>query len=753
MAGTSVPRILLSLGAGCVLVAAVVFLAVTWASLGVAGRTGILLGLTAAAAGLTAWLARRGLRAAAESLALVSLGLTVLDLFGARTAGWLDDLGDPGFAIALGATLLVVATGTAAAARRTPVGRLVGAEATAPLGSLVLALGLAGLDRLPDGPALVLGLAVAASGAGMALRLRLPAAGWGGFGVAGLAWLGLVAHGFDQALDHPTYRELWGQATVWPLLAAVAFAGGAAAATRLPRQVRVGAAGAAWLVLAGTALVPYTNGSHTTLVLAVAVVLSVSAALMRLLPTRWRLTGAATVLLELATMTAICLDLLADAVRRMGDAAAASWSGYAGDSYPSSSGYPLAPWLLPVCALALAAAASALRPVVQDASGKAIRLSRTHVLAGASASSLLIGAATLALYPTPVWGSVAVGCSAAIGYAGWWLRGGQPVVLLCLSGAAGAVAVLVGVHAAVLTIAALAVLLLVAGAAQMRARNAAAAAGMGMLLAAALGGETWTVGQLINGAVGWVGMAALMLLALLTLGAATLPNRWWSAPASQARTGIEAGAAATTVPVGLAGVVLAPPAAALSWAAVYLTIAGAAVCAAALLAKDRRWLVRPGGLLLAAASWVRLWDVGVHAPEAYTLPAAVVLVLLGLHRLRRDARADTIAALGPGLALALTPSLLWSLAQPVGIRPLLLGIACFVLVLAGARLRWAAPLLAGGLVGSLLVIRLGAPYVEASMPRTVLIGAAGAVLIALGATWEQRLKNARQLAGYVRRLR
>ena len=43
-----VPRILLGLGALCLLVAAVTFLAVAWSWLGVGGRTGVLLALTAA---------------------------------------------------------------------------------------------------------------------------------------------------------------------------------------------------------------------------------------------------------------------------------------------------------------------------------------------------------------------------------------------------------------------------------------------------------------------------------------------------------------------------------------------------------------------------------------------------------------------------------------------------------------------------------------------------------------------------------
>jgi hypothetical protein len=190
-----------------------------------------------------------------------------------------------------------------------------------------------------------------------------------------------------------------------------------------------------------------------------------------------------------------------------------------------------------------------------------------------------------------------------------------------------------------------------------------------------------------------------------------------------------------------------------SWAATYLTLAGAVVTVMSLLREDRRRLAWAGGLLLAASSWVRLWDVGVRAPEAYTLPSAVVLLLVGLDHLRRHREASTTSALAPGLSLALVPSLLWSLAEPMELRSLLLGLGCLALVLAGTRLGWTAPITVGASVGALLVLRLAAPYVGDAVPRWVLIGGAGALLVAVGATWEQRMQEARQLVAYVRRMR
>ena len=112
-----------------------------------------------------------------------------------------------------------------------------------------------------------------------------------------------------------------------------------------------------------------------------------------------------------------------------------------------------------------------------------------------------------------------------------------------------------------------------------------------------------------------------------------------------------------------------------------------------------------------------------------------------------------MTALAPGLGLALLPTLLWTLTEPAGLRALLLGLGCLLLVLAGSRLGWTAPVALGSVTGAVLVVWLAAPYVGAAVPRWVLIGLAGALLVTVGATWERRLVDARQLAGYVRRLR
>jgi hypothetical protein len=51
------------------------------------------------------------------------------------------------------------------------------------------------------------------------------------------------------------------------------------------------------------------------------------------------------------------------------------------------------------------------------------------------------------------------------------------------------------------------------------------------------------------------------------------------------------------------------------------------------------------------------------------------------------------------------------------------------------------------------VLREAAPYVDQSVPRWVLIGMAGVLLLAVGITWESRVREARLAVGYLRGLR
>jgi hypothetical protein len=361
--------------------------------------------------------------------------------------------------------------------------------------------------------------------------------------------------------------------------------------------------------------------------------------------------------------------------------------------------------------------------------------------------------ASVALYPVALWAVVALLLVVATACTTWSV-GGRIVAPLLPAGVFLALALVVSLHAPWLTAAALLVALALTGLVHLSSRSLVLSASAGAVFAAALAGAAWTGGHLLDADRSWVALAGLVALALLSLAAPYSPSRWWvSDTPALCRTGLEVGAAAAALPTAMAGLVLAPDAQVVTWAAVYLTVAGVAVTLMSLLREDRRALGWAGGGLLALASWVRLADIGVHAPEAYTLPSAAALLVVGVLHLRRTPAASTMTALAPGLSLALVPSLLWALTDPTGPRALLLGLGCLGLVLAGVQLRWTAPIALGATVGALLVLRLAAPYVGDAVPRWVLIGGAGVLLIAVGVTWERRLTEARQVMAYVRALR
>jgi len=92
------------------------------------------------------------------------------------------------------------------------------------------------------------------------------------------------------------------------------------------------------------------------------------------------------------------------------------------------------------------------------------------------------------------------------------------------------------------------------------------------------------------------------------------------------------------------------------------------------------------------------------------------------------------------------------LTEAQSLRALLLGVACLGLVLGGVRWRLSAPLVVGGLVGGLLVLRELAPY-AATVPPWLLIGLSGALLTLVGITWESRMRDLRTASRYVGRLR
>ena len=258
------PVVLLTLGALCLLVAAVVFVAVTWSLLGLTGRTVVLLGFTALLAGIAVLLTRRGLRGASETFWVVVAGMLTVDLLAAQSAGLagLDALDWRGTSALVGGALLALGVGVGTWASSQPVRRLYGAEVFAALGVLVLCLGN---GWLADNPAVGTTVAIPLlAGLAVLLRRSVPLTAYAAAGLAVVSWLYLLGLGWERALEdeHP------GGVVVRPAGLATPRRSGPGRRSSctlpgVPAPLRPVAAGAALLPLLILANAPYTVDSPT----------------------------------------------------------------------------------------------------------------------------------------------------------------------------------------------------------------------------------------------------------------------------------------------------------------------------------------------------------------------------------------------------------------------------------------------------------------------------------------------------------
>jgi hypothetical protein len=200
--------------------------------------------------------------------------------------------------------------------------------------------------------------------------------------------------------------------------------------------------------------------------------------------------------------------------------------------------------------------------------------------------------------------------------------------------------------------------------------------------------------------------------------------------------------------VGLGAVAASPTAAT---AGLVATLVGSAVCLVAVLDASRGYAGWVGASVLGAATALRV-AADVRTPEVVSLPAAVVLIAVGVWRMHRAPSTSSFRALGSGLTLALTPSLLLALDEPVSVRGALVGTAALAVLAAGVALRWATPFLAGASTTAVLAVRHLWPVAEA-LPRWVSFAAVGLVLLLVGITWEARRRDLAATARYLRALR
>jgi hypothetical protein len=152
---------------------------------------------------------------------------------------------------------------------------------------------------------------------------------------------------------------------------------------------------------------------------------------------------------------------------------------------------------------------------------------------------------------------------------------------------------------------------------------------------------------------------------------------------------------------------------------------------------------------LAGAAAVGGLALGIGAVDPFdlvTVPIGVALVIAGAVRLRRSSDVGSWQALGPGLSVLMIPALIADWTDPVLWRLVALGVVAVAAVVAGAMLRLQAPFVLGGAV--LLVHAIGQLWPWISLLYEAVwwwlwLGIAGALLIAIAATYERQLRLAR----------
>ncbi|MGW0652096.1 SCO7613 C-terminal domain-containing membrane protein [Streptomyces umbrinus] len=745
-----VQNVLLVLGGVLLTVAAIAFTLVSWGHLGIAGRAAVLGAVTFAALAAPVPLLKRGLRSTAESVAGLGLVLTVLDAYALHEVA-LPEVDGTGYAAAATAVLAVLwaAYGRALGALRLP---LPAALATAQLPLLLWVVAVDAGHHTITAALLVtaaLDTVVALSVSVRSVRVvaTVGAYGTGAWGLLAAGWLSWEATGPSAAAR---------AAALLALAAAIALG----AAWRAPAAqaspglsltgglITVAAAGGvlrsvlpdAWTVpgylLCGIALLAVRG---TWLPESVRRGLRWSSAGVQALAVAW----------ALPLVTVVLLGPVGWAER--------AWSGApsnARDAVTVSTPWPSNTETAP---LVLAAVAAVLALTFRGGPHRSVALSGALGLAWATvltlpailelpyqAGLLALGVTTAATltaaaysrhtHPTDDGPALPTGPPAR--------PRPSPITLTALG-----LALITSLHLVALSLASEAATLAVLGSLtalfaavavwqrhEIRAGSAAASLAYATALACATGAS-------LDRQPHHTALLVLLVPASAALLAARLKD---ATPTLSVEI---TGAVAALVAISLAA--MEPPVLAL-----VLSLCGV-IAAGTAIRPDRRQLGYLAAALFVLATWVRLasWDVG--SPEAYTLPVTVPALVVGFVRRRREPGTSSWTAYGPGLSVTLLPSLLAAWGDLDWPRPLLLGSAALLVTLVGARQRLQALLVLGGGTLALVALHELAPYIAQAMgavPRWVPPALAGLLLLALGATYEQRLRDARRVRDVLGRM-
>ncbi|QYG95230.1 hypothetical protein HC251_24230 [Iamia sp. SCSIO 61187] len=182
----------------------------------------------------------------------------------------------------------------------------------------------------------------------------------------------------------------------------------------------------------------------------------------------------------------------------------------------------------------------------------------------------------------------------------------------------------------------------------------------------------------------------------------------------------------------------------------FVAVVGVTAAGAALRPSRRpAWLVATAAAVV--LGWIQTGRAEVDVIEAYTVPlAAWALLVGGVVGARRGL--GSWERFGVGLVAAAGPTTVLALVDPDPVRTVAVVALGTAAAVWGAAARLQAPLAIGATaVGVLAVRHLGPVSVE--LPRYVTFAVAGLVLLAVGATFEQRRQDLRQARDAFTRLR
>jgi hypothetical protein len=140
---------------------------------------------------------------------------------------------------------------------------------------------------------------------------------------------------------------------------------------------------------------------------------------------------------------------------------------------------------------------------------------------------------------------------------------------------------------------------------------------------------------------------------------------------------------------------------------------------------------------------------GATTIEWFTVPPAIVMLAIGILAWRD--RSSWIF-LGPGLLIGLAPSALLADSNDNWVRVTLVVAAALAVILVGVYGGLQAPFV----IGAAVLAKVGIwQFLEVAplIPRWITLGAAGTILLTVGATYERRLTQAKQAARWVTALR